>query len=337
MGRNCAALAVERIGLFFVCIGAACVAQAAPVSAFELLESFDSLNVMVLGDSMAAGALADTTLGQELDARQISRLESAQTLHLSYPKSSLEYRSALQKLSASLEFNAIESRQPWSLSQHLRDHFAQSGRDRVRVVNRAIIGATSESLFEQIHSYRSSYQRGEDKANVVIVNVGGNDWCSDAVTPDVFAQNMEFRLYQITKDHPNALVLVNGLPPVDETFQIRDAVAFTARGYTVMCQDIEPLLEDECPVGVRMRRNADPALDQQLRLRRQDMSRRLERVVNRMSSGAGSYPVYQGRLIYVGLDQLSVGIEHIAADCFHPGREGHYLWSEAMWQAILRN
>lgn len=319
----------------FAGLGLVGAASATPTSAFELIESFDSVRVLIVGDSMAAGALADTSLGQELSGNQISRLQAAQGLHHHYEKTSKEYRDALQRLSVSPAHHAVESTAPWSLGQRLQHDLGRDWGGQFQIANRSIIGATSETLFEQIKAYREEYERGAPRANLVIVNVGGNDWCSETVTPDSFARNMEFRLYQITKDHPRALILVNGVPAVDDIFRIRDTVAFTARGHTVMCKDFEPMLEEECPVGVRMRRSADEALDDELRLKRLEMSGRLEEVVARMARGGGSYPVYAGRMIYLPLDGFSVGPEQVAVDCFHPGQKGHELWADVMWQSIL--
>ena len=306
-------------------------------NALDFIAEFTAApHALVLGDSMAAGALSDTVIGQSLTTGQTNRLSQALTLHLKYDPDSKEYRENLQELSVQKNATAFESHAKWSLVSQLGQRFPRAARPLLH--NESIIGTTAETLFEQIAHYRKRYAAGVSPAELVVLNVGGNDWCSPDSSPAEYLHTMEFRLYQILKDHPRSVVLVNGLANLPAIFELRTELAFSVGERKLQCMELADYVEEQCPQGAKLRAATDPAearaLASGLQQKALAMNRGLKEIVERLRRGAGSYDVYAGRLVFVDLDSMAFDKRLLSADCFHPGSFGHEQWAKLMWQKL---
>jgi lysophospholipase L1-like esterase len=71
-----------------------------------------------------------------------------------------------------------------------------------------------------------------------------------------------------------------------------------------------------------------------MRAKANTMNSGLKEILDRMARGGGSYPVYQGRIVFLDLGSVPFLPEYMSADCFHPGKLGHEVWANLMWKKL---
>jgi hypothetical protein len=323
MGRLCTFALARAVTLMSCVVGVSCGSQEHGQSEIQAQNSVP-LTYSVFGDSISVASLADTTQGMKLTAALTGRLlKSMDILREGDPLVNKDVRRKLQKISTVPKFSAFSGEMSWSHASRWKQ---KTGRP-LEVKNYAFIGATSETLFEQIDTARGELERSRAKpSDIVTLMIGANDFCSGVTLSD-FRNKVHFRLYQITKTFPRSLIQVVGIPDVNALLDSPDALAFTAQGHSMTCAEVRKR-NPECL------RSNEPGVSSSSRL--SSMNQILWEEVERQRLGKGSYTPYEGKILFTPLPQgpSFMKSEILAADCYHPNAKGQQELADFTFAAL---
>ena len=187
------------------------------------------IRLVVLGDSISTGVFADSKLEGEVDGTFLDSIHSlipdiASVLSIITNTSSEQFtHEDLQEQFGRPNLTAWNGDESWSHVNRLKDR----GHD-VEAINLAVVGDRIEDATSQLDQLEQEYQQGNfEKANYIVLQFGANDFCGGTIASN-FEQSLTQTLDQINTSHPDAVVLVLGLPAIDKVFTIGDTtVSYT--------------------------------------------------------------------------------------------------------------
>ena len=287
-------------------------------------------SMAVFGDSIAAAMLADTTSGEQLDFYKQGRLIKASQLPTQSGLEGNELRDALQALGSALHLGAFSGSQTWSHRVKLEAILKK----KMEVFDFGLLGATTETLGEQIRNARDFYRnRQKPPADYVTLIIGSNDFCAD-VSLETFRNNFHFRLYQLLSSHPQSIVLINHVPDVVAVMSAPDTTAFRVGSQKFTCDEIRK--QAETCKDSRLSSASPAAKVETAAQKLSEMNQIINQEVARQRDGLGSYKPYSGVLIVAPLPELRGNLNPslLAADCFHPSALGQKLLADESWKAV---
>jgi lysophospholipase L1-like esterase len=246
-----------------------------------------SLQLTIIGDSISAGALAGTRLGSpspELIAGIVGAILT---------------RDLGEFLNATLNPQAAypEGDGSWSLRAQLLSQKGISGAN-FTLNNESAPGRTMSQItapfVERVKS--ASKQEGEQ---AILLMLGSNDFCQGK-SPDAFLKATADALKLLKNEFPKARFFMSAVPPID---QLKKIGAEPLLGQ-VTCESVQRLYCDRIYAD-----DAGTIL--------QDYNDGLKKLATESKSK-------ETRMKFIGLPKdLTIDKSLLAADCFHPGVDGH--------------
>ena len=283
-----------------------------------------ALTMAVFGDSLAAATFAGTTIGDHLKPGDTWRVLRAISMQYLFPHDDLSrYLERVKRVVGYETFNGFSGSEPWSHRQRIS---SQTG-VRVSGFNYAVPGARTEHLDSQVAVFTRDFGYSPMAPAYVAMSVGGNDFC-DNFPVDRAVEALYRSIREIRAVLPQSLILISGIPDVVSVFDDYDRVAFKLPGYALTCRErarIFPMCAREADLLSGDEASIASAKQDLLRYQKAfaELARRLE----------ANFPL-EGPVRYAPLPRLSDEDGLLAADCFHPGVDGHHAIADATWNSV---
>ena len=274
----------------------------------------------VLGDSVASGMFADTTLGKPLTPIQVDHLATLFKLSQTEPADSEDFYLAAQKEAAAPDASAFSGVALYSLSKKLQALLGES----VGLQRYAISGARAVTMKDETDRLASDRTQGYRAANLVVVHIGANDYC-DAATVADFVTQITARLNEILAAEPIAKILVAGIPDVPRILTFPDRDAFSFNGSPQKCSTVRDTMK---LCAARDLTAASTAAE--IAMAEQDRAAMNDGLAKAVSD-AQSALSEPGRIAFAPYDLSTFDESILAIDCFHPGSAGHAAIADAIW------
>lgn len=278
--------------------------SAEPVYIDSITEGNPTL--VVLGDSISTGVLANTELKQTLSfdfwkqvlALLFSKWSDPASVHatLSNPDLAAPTTGAGFGLRASLQ--------------------EAHGTAALGVLSFAKFGARAKHVLPMLENLaeHENTMLGR-KAEFIFLMIGGNDFCSKASIED-FKADYEVVLSNLESSHPESRFVIAPLPPVHQLADLRGSVKIRDKRGLTRFVSCETLRRDSCP-----------------RIYDSDARERTE-AINQVIQDAFQNMRTVQKVYARGIKDWTVRSEELAVDCFHPSSKGQLSIAAALKQAI---
>ncbi len=255
-------------------------------------------NLAVFGDSLATGVLANTQLGENVDAslwEQVGQLIAGNPLDAD----------ANQQALSNPDLAAATTDKTYGLRADIASSLGLSASD-IGVVSLAKFGARAMAMPSMLE--RLSMIEGQEilkKVDFIFIMIGGNDFCSEE-TVDEFRIKYQKALTDIRNSHPDAKFIVAPIPGVDQLaaidFTYGPAVA-GIEGEEVTCKSLR---QKSCN-----------------RVYDGDASQRVQALNAVVEESFNALDIPVERKIFVGgILSWKIKPEELAVECFHPSALG---------------
>lgn len=297
----------------------------------ELSQS--SKHLIVYGDSLAAGMMANTKLGQTLPNDEFLKLGKMLTDFVTTGEHDTDFFKKIDQKYSDDNVAAFAGTVEYSFSRRIEKELGIS----VSVKNYAISTARSNDILTEISDYMKSYSENGVNADFVVLHVGGNDWCDQKSVED-FKKSFEIVIRKLAEVHSQAKILIMPVPELVKVLRIRDTVAFQSNAELIQpqfkCSEVKPVLQTCLSRGIEL-----GASDAAVAPHEGDLAaynRSIEEVVQRVLKESGQS--FSGKIEIArdyargdGFSEKWLGI-----DCFHPGLYGQQQISIATWPALQK-
>lgn len=288
------------------------------------------IHVGVIGDSMAQGSFAETTLGHPFP-KHYAKFYDRHLHHLAQLKfaPSLAIRSRLGRLMGKVfedfwySYSFIAN-PVWGLSAKFQQHFPSA---QIHIHSRALMAATSGVVQEQVQALFAK----DIAYDYFFFAIGANDVCSaDKISPESFGKNLTTAFDQI-RSRSTAPIYVLEVSPLHKVMAATDTQgqsildrpidysefyrhfgpsALVAR-VGLLPRNCREHIQIECPYGI----NA------------QSLEATVAQYNAQLITSAQRFP----DIHVVQLDQnTQIQDRDLAADCFHPNVEGQKKFFETI-------
>lgn len=256
--------------------------------------------LVVYGDSLSTGVLANTTLGKNPD--------NSLTLQLvEYVKQEEFNATGFQESLSNFDIAAATTKEAYGF----RASFGAESNvtaDQVGVISLAKFGGKSVDLSHQLASWQELHKTTiKKKPEYIFVMMGGNDFCSDFTAEDIVKTYSE-QTMAIHKDSPDAQIVIAPTPPIAQLA----AIDFT---YGPALSQItgEELTCHKFREKLCKRIYDDPAL----------VKERTDAINAGIKSAADALKADGAKVVYVdAMNSWQLKPEELAVDCFHPSALG---------------
>ncbi|MBC7661615.1 MAG: SGNH/GDSL hydrolase family protein [Chitinophagaceae bacterium] len=256
--------------------------------------------LVVYGDSLSTGVLANTTLGQTPDNSLVLQLAS-------YVKEQEYNATGFQANLSHTDLAAATTKNDYGVRASVAAQLGVNSAD-VGVVSLAKFGGQTTDLEHQLAAWQL-----QEKSNIpkkpenIFVMMGGNDYCSDRSVDDI-VKTFNDQTAAIHKDSPDAQMIIAPAPPIDQLA----AIDFTygpaltqVTGQELSCRTFRDKL---CK-----RIYDDPAA----------VKTRITSINSGIQAAATSLKAGGAKVVFVdGILSWQIKPEELAVDCFHPSAAG---------------
>lgn len=285
--------------------------------------------LVVFGDSLAAGTMARTNLGQSLSNDEFFGLVRLFENVIRDPQNGLDaLAKALYSPYSSIDDTAFAGVHEYSFPQRLENY----KHEKIWVSPYAVPGATTKTMARQIEQMANDNARHRlPSADYVVVHIGGNDWCEKR-SDDAFRTDLKARLKEIATDNETAKILVLPLPPMTKVMGMPDTAAFKTvifgNEISFQCSRVRLALQTCAPRKISLGSSDDtlaPHVD--------DLNRYNSIVHQVTSTVSQEVSTFRGKIAvareYEHTDSFKPN--WLAMDCFHPGTYGHRKIADLTW------
>jgi hypothetical protein len=284
----------------------------------------------VLGDSIAAGFLADTTLGSSEDFLHVAgkQLESVSLASLkSILKGDFDaptFIKLIESHGSAPEQSALLNAADWGLRQAVN-------LDAKRPAPLRSVVKWGDHLkdFDKSHkSLLKAYKKKKDAspAEVLALIYGGNDFCS-GTSVESFSKTVEATLAAIAQSHPSSTVLISAVPNVAVLKDINFDYELKINAKHAKIFNIKSKIKIlSCK---QIQKSLCPDLDQSVE---RDLSIKYNEVLEQQIGVFAK--TYGGKIMLVDeVAKIDLEPEDFAVDCFHPSEQGHRKIAESFINA----
>lgn len=279
-----------------------------------------SQRLVVLGDSVASGMFANTTLGKELSADQAQRFLKIYRLSKEMDPHSEAFYVEAQKIGASPDDTAFAGIRDYSFSRRME----ASKKEAIGIDRYAVSGATTDTMKSETARLNADQKDRAKPATLVVLHIGANDFC-DRTPLENFKSNFRKRLSEILGTIGDAPLLILGVPDVPKILSFPDQVAFDALGTKVLCSDVRQSLK-----MCGKRDIAAGASDTELAPHEADVKAMNDAMVAEID-GAIQASVGKARIKYKRYESAKIEPSMLAIDCFHPSMEAQSNIAAQTW------
>lgn len=280
-----------------------------------------SFQLVVLGDSVASGMFADTTLGAGLSDGQAKNFAELYQLSQEFPPESEDFYLRAQAVAAAPEYTAFAGSQESSFSTRLASRFG----DRIGLRSYAISGATAASLASQTTELAKREAAGWKPATFIVLHVGANDFCAKTPLPE-FRAAWSARLREIAATEPQALIMATLVADVPQILTLADQDAVHAGGIDARCSDVRKTLE--LCAG---RADVVPGASAETIAAAQAELAAMNAGIQEELAGIRAADAHPGRFAVASYGFPTLTPDLLAVDCFHPSAAGQKAIAEATW------
>ncbi len=282
--------------------------------------------MFVLGDSVAAGALAHTSR-RVLWSPTILLKFSAMLASKVFVEGPRPFEMHGFSFAGGLSENGVRSH-----ARILKEMNQKNSYKNFWVYNGAKSTSHSDQLFSQVNTMANTFSENElSELEYGVIFIGGNDAC--ATRPDrkmvetsVFLQNYSRGLKALTQLLPKARVLVVSVPDFSNFIS---NIANARLAFTGTCRDAWRWT-GFCPSLINAS-SSDKVLNA-VKNRISDYNTSLEKLVYRHNQSVG----WEQLRLAKSASTFRFGPEHVAVDCFHPNKKAHsriaeLTFAESWW------
>jgi lysophospholipase L1-like esterase len=285
-----------------------------------------SLNMAVFGDSLGAATFAGTHIGEALRVEDAWRLLRAISLQYRMPADDpAAFLERVKSIAGYERYNGFTGTQAWSHRERIQGVLGGP----VAGWNYAVPGSRTDHLSRQVAKFAADFQHSPYAPAYIAISIGGNDFCQ-MVPREQAVRSLFQSIREIRAVLPQSLILISGVPDIVSIYQNYDRVAFTMPGFKMTCrQRVQrfPMCDRESALLSGDSRVIAAARQDLLGYQRSfaELAQRIESEFPR-----------EGPVRYAPLPVLPSDGDILAADCFHPGVEGHRRIAEATWSVVAK-
>ncbi len=266
--------------------------------------------LVVFGDSLATGVLANTHLGQAFDTsigQQLGKLLSQGATD----------KEEAQKILSNPELAASTTTAPYGIRAAIAATRQLKPED-IDVVSLARFGAKAEDMEEMQSDLNAQLAPSQGRLpQYIFIMLGGNDFCSEE-TPADFRTRYQERVMAVHDQYPNAHYIIAPVPPVDQLaaidFDYGPAVPGLG-GSSLSCQSLR---QRSCSM-----------------IYRPDAAQRIKEINQAVSDATAALTATGARVDFAGeVSQWPIQAEQLAIDCFHPSEKGQEAIGQYVGRAI---
>lgn len=313
------------------------------------------LHLAIFGDSLAAGLLADKKVGTLLSAEDatffITHGMNIWSTFGEFSEADRHDDDGIKARTQTTKFRIVDDRfsrpdlsifagnQPYSFQPRIEKKLYAD----LTVQQFSVSGARTNTLGLQVDEMEIGYKPKSHtpmkKADIIVVHVGGNDWCD--VRPQLdFRKDLETNLIRILKLNPTAKVLVFPVSDLISVLKAKDTIAFKTKLFSKKCTEMRELHQVCAKRGIKMG-DKESAVEKH-RKELADFNGIVEDIVKKLPS---KVPTFIGKIDIATeyAQSFSKGQQHeefksewLAIDCFHPGPDGEQVIGEIAWKSMDR-
>lgn len=266
--------------------------------------------LVVYGDSISTGVLANTSLGQNIDNSLLTQLGN-------YIKAGEYNANGFQTNLANQPLAAATTDADYGLRSAIA---AKTGvtASEVGVVSFAKFGAKAVDIPEMLARWNQEEANTiKRKPDYILVALGGNDFCSDMTVEDI-SRTFNEQIDAIQKSAPDAQLIISPAPPVQQLagidFTYGPAIS-QITGEELSCKKFR---EQAC------KRVYEP-----------DAAARLEGINQGIQAAFDAQKAKGAKVsLASGVLEWKIVAEELAFDCFHPSQKGQATlggyWKQAL-------
>lgn len=272
--------------------------------------SADKPLLVVYGDSISTGVLANTTLGQNIDNSLLLQLNN-------YLKAGQYNANGFQTNLANQPLAAATTDVNYGLRSAIAEKTGVTAAE-VGVVSFAKFGAKAVDIPEMLARWNQEEANTiKRKPDFILLALGGNDFCSDMTVEDI-TRTFNEQIDAIQKSAPDAQLIISPAPPVHQLAAIDFTYGPTISQITGEELSCRKFREQAC------KRVYEP-----------DAEARLNGI-NQGIQAAFDAQVAKGAKVSLatGVLEWKIAPEELAFDCFHPSQKGQMTlggyWKQAL-------
>lgn len=256
--------------------------------------------LVVYGDSLSTGVLANTQLGVNPDNSLSLQL-------VDYVKQQEYNAVGFQSNLANLNLAASSTVEPYGIRASVA---AESGvtAPEVGLISFAKFGAKARDLPAMFNRWKLENQNTiTKKPEYIFIMLGGNDFCSDFTVEEILKDYTE-QTNAIHQDAPDAQIIIAPSPPIDQL----PAIDFT----------YGPALQGVIGEELTCRKFRDN-LCAKVNLDAQTVTTRIKAINTGIQAQANALAAAGAKVVFVdGILSWQIKPEELAVDCFHPSQAG---------------
>jgi lysophospholipase L1-like esterase len=266
--------------------------------------------LVVYGDSISTGVLANTNLGQNIDNQLLLQLGN-------YIKAGQYNANGFQTNLANQPLAAATTDSDYGLRSAIAAKTGVSAAD-VGVVSFAKFGAKAVDIPEMLARWNQEEAATiKRKPDYILVALGGNDFCSDMTVEDI-SRTFNEQVAAIQQSAPDAQLILSPAPPVQQLagidFTYGPAIS-QITGEELSCRKFR---EQAC------RRIYEP-----------DAEARLNGINQGIQAAFEAQKAKGAKVsLATGVFEWKIAADELAFDCFHPSQKGQATlggyWKQAL-------
>lgn len=268
--------------------------------------------LVVYGDSISTGVLANTTLGQNPDNSLALSL-------VDYVKEQ-EYNAAgFQENLSNLDLAVSSTTEPYGIRASLATLTGITAPE-IGLMSFAKFGAKARDLPAMFNRWKTENQNTiQKKPDYILVMLGGNDFCSDFTVEEILRDYTE-QTNAIHADAPDAQMIIVPAPPADQVSALDHtygAALTSVIGEEFTCKKFRDSLCKQV--------NGDPAA---VKARVAAINTGIQTQASALSAAGANVTFVDGMLNW------QIKAEDLAVDCFHPSQAGQAMIGSFIQSAL---
>lgn len=268
--------------------------------------------VVIYGDSISTGVLANTNLGQNIDSSLLQQIGN-------YIKDGRYNAEGFQTNLANQDLAAATTANPYGIRAAVAAKTGVTPAE-VGVVSFAKFGAKAVDIPEMVSRWNQEESATiHRKPDYIVVALGGNDFCSE-MTVEQISKTFSEQIDAVQKTAPNAALIIAPAPPV---YQLA-AIDFTYG------PAISQITGEELSCKKFREQFCKRVYDVDAKARLDGINQGIQAAFDQQKAKGAKVTLASGVLSW------NIVKEELAFDCFHPSEKGQATlggyWSQALPQ-----
>ncbi len=270
--------------------------------------------LVVYGDSLSTGVLANTTLGENPDNSLALQL-------VDYLKEQEYNATGFQSNLSNVDLAASSTKEPYGLRATIGAQTGVSAAE-VGIISFAKFGAKARDLPAMFNRWTvENTNTIQKKPDDIFIMLGGNDFCSDMTVDEILSVYNE-QTNAIYNDSPSSRIIIAPSPPIDQLPAINFTYGPALQGVTGEELSCKKFRDNLCK-----RVNGDPA----------EVKARIAAINTGIQAQSEALKAKGAKVVFVdGILTWQLKPEEFAVDCFHPSALGQQTIGNLVKDALNR-